>query len=369
MQKRTGSFLKFVAIILLLLVIFCSLGYWYLRNAIYSNDQINFTEENIEEKAQVSQYFNESFKEINPITGDIPNNKVDENINKEIYKEQEGVTNILLLGTDGRTLNESSRSDSIIIATLDNNKKKIKYTSIMRDTYVQIKGHGEDKINSAFAYGGVKLLTDTIYRNFNMKIDKYIVVNFWGFEDIVNELDGIDVNIKEYEIKEINKYIGEVDEVKSPEIYHAGMQHLDGQQALAYSRIRKVGNGSYERTQRQRTVMTEVGKKIMNINPIQYPNMLKAILPYIKTNVEPIQLMNYAYTAYSMGSVEFEGLQLPANELCEGRIYRGSWVLLIDKEQNAKMLNDFIFKDKKYNPKNFDRKQVQYIINEYSSKE
>ncbi|MBK1813669.1 LCP family protein [Clostridium sp. YIM B02505] len=369
MQKRTGSFLKFVAIIFLLLIMLCSLGYWYLRNTIYSNDKINFTEENIEEKVQVGQYFNKSFKEINPIIGSISNNEMNENINAETYKEQEGITNILLLGTDGRTLNESSRSDSIIIATLDNNHKKIKYTSIMRDTYVQIKGHGEDKINSAFAYGGAKLLTDTIYRNFNMKIDKYIVVNFWGFEDIVNELGGIDVNIKEYEINEINKYIGEVDDIKSPKIAHAGMQHLDGQQALAYSRIRKVGNGSYERTQRQRTVMTEVGKKIMNINPIQYPNMLKAILPYIKTNVEPIQLMNYAYTAYSMGSVEFEGLQLPANELCEGKIYRGAWVLLADKEQNAKMLNEFIFKDKKYNPNNFDRKQVQWIINEYSSRE
>ncbi|QAA33876.1 LCP family protein [Clostridium manihotivorum] len=365
MKRKAKKVFKITFIILLIMILSCLSAYMYLRNRIYSSDAISFSEK----EAGIPRYFDSSFQRINPLAGTIALDEENQGFSDQDYKEQEGVINVLLIGTDGRTLNENCRSDSIIIATLDTNHKKIKYTSIMRDSYVQIKGHGEDKINSAFAYGGPKLLIDTIYRNFNIKLDKYILVNFWGFEDIVNELGGIDIEIKDYEIKEMNKYIGEVDKLKSPNIVRPGLQHLDGQQALAYSRIRKVGNGSYERTERQRRVLTEVGKKVMNINPVQYPSILNTIIQYFKTNVEPIQLMNYAYTAYTMGDVAFEGLQLPASELCEGTLYRGTWVFLIDKQQNARILNEFIFNDKKYNPQNVDRRQVQSVIEQYKNKE
>ena len=156
------------------------------------------------------------------------------------YEEVEGITNVLLIGTDGRTEDEAARADSIIIATLDNNNKKVKLTSIIRDTVVDIPEYGEDKINAAFFYGsselnddgklrgfegGADLLMDTIEDNFNIHLDKYVIVNFWGFEEIIDEIGGIEADIKDYEIDEVNKYIGESTGVNSPPITETGLQN------------------------------------------------------------------------------------------------------------------------------------------------
>ena len=121
------------------------------------------------------------------------------------YKEQPGITNILLIGTDARKLDEKARADAIIIATIDNNNKKLKLTSIMRDTLAKIPGHGEQKINAALACGGPELLMQTIKDNFDISLNKYVMVNFKGFQSIIDKVGGIEVDIKDYEIKELNK--------------------------------------------------------------------------------------------------------------------------------------------------------------------
>ena len=108
----------------------------------------------------------------------------------------------------------------------------------MRDTLVNIPGHGEQKINAALAFGGPDLLMKTIKENFNLSLNKYVMVNFNGFTSIINAVGGIDVDVHDYEIKELNKFIGEYEKVKSPKIEKPGMQHLDGVQATAYCRIR-----------------------------------------------------------------------------------------------------------------------------------
>lgn len=282
------------------------------------------------------------------------------------YEVQEGITNILLIGTDARDLKESARSDSIIIATIDNNKDTIKLTSIMRDTLVDIPGYSDQKINAALALGGPELLMKTIRENFSFSVDKYVMVNFWGFEAIIDYLGGIDLEVKDYEIDEINKFIGECDEVKSPALTEAGMQHLDGQQALSFSRIRKVGNGSYERTERQRRVLSEIVNKVKDTNPIKYLGIVNELLPYIQTNIEPTSLLNYAYTVYSFNDLNFQQLQIPINFLAQDCIYRDrGWVLLIDKDQNGKMLNDFIYRDILPDEKNVDYNSLYAIMDKY----
>ncbi|MGL5086194.1 MAG: LCP family protein, partial [Clostridium sp.] len=204
------------------------------------------------------------------------------------YKEVDGITNVLLIGTDGRTLDENSRSDAMIIATLDNNNKKIKLTSIMRDTLVDIPGYGEQKINAAFAFGGPELLMETIKNTFEINLDKYIIVNFWGFEAIIDQIGGIDVDIKEYEIENINEYIGEATQTKSDPITKPGLQTLNGAQALSYSRIRSVGNASYERSERQRTVINKVAEKLVTVNPLKYPGIANEMSKHIRTNIDPL---------------------------------------------------------------------------------
>ncbi|WP_243270474.1 LCP family protein [Clostridium paraputrificum] len=331
MSKKTKIIIT-ISIILALLVGSVVFGYFYVRSKIYSNSDIS----------------------------DITT--------EDSFEEVPGITNILLIGTDARDLNERARSDSIIIATIDNNTKKLKLSSIMRDTFVDIPGYGEQKINAALALGGPELLMKTIKENFNFTLDKYVMVNFWGFEDIIDGIGGIEVDVKDYEIPEINKFIGEVRDVKSPPLTTPGLQHLDGQQALAYARIRKVGNGSYERTERQRRVLDIVAEKMMDVSVVKYPGLLYDLLPSVKTNIEPLTLLNYAYTVSKFGELKFEQLQIPATELSQGGLYRNKgWVLLIDKEQNGKILNDFIYNDKPYSSEDIDKDHFNSVMADYNA--
>ncbi len=331
MSKKTKIIIT-ISIILALLVGSVVFGYFYVRSKIYSNSDIS----------------------------DITT--------EDSFEEVPGITNILLIGTDARDLNERARSDSIIIATIDNNTKKLKLSSIMRDTFVDIPGYGEQKINAALALGGPELLMKTIKENFNFTLDKYVMVNFWGFEDIIDGIGGIEVDVKDYEIPEINKFIGEVRDVKSPPLTTPGLQHLDGQQALAYARIRKVGNGSYERTERQRRVLDILAEKMMDVSVVKYPGLLYDLLPSVKTNIEPLTLLNYAYTVSKFGELKFEQLQIPATELSQGGLYRNKgWVLLIDKEQNGKILNDFIYNDKPYSSEDIDKDHFNSVMADYNA--
>ncbi|MDD7793238.1 LCP family protein [Clostridium sp. 'White wine YQ'] len=285
------------------------------------------------------------------------------------YQEQNGIINILLVGIDGRTLDEKSRSDSIIIATIDTNLKKVKLSSIMRDTLIKIPGYGEQKINAAYSIGGPELLIKTIKENFGVTLDKYVVVNFWGFQDIVDAMGGLDIDVKDYEINEINKYIGEVDTVKSPPLTKSGLQHLDGQQALSYARIRKVGNGDYERVARQKSVVTLLAQKGKEISPIKYPSVANALLKCVKTNIDPMTIFNYAYTFYKFDNPVFEQLQIPATELSQGGEYMDKGrVFLIDAKQNGKVLQDFIFNDKKWESKDYNLASFRSIISQYMAK-
>lgn len=284
------------------------------------------------------------------------------------YKEQPGITNILLIGTDARKLDEKARADAIIIATIDNNNKKLKLTSIMRDTLAKIPGHGEQKINAALACGGPELLMQTIKDNFDISLNKYVMVNFKGFQSIIDKVGGIEVDIKDYEIKELNKFIGEYEKEKSPKITTTGIQTLDGQQALAYARIRKVGDGDYERTERQRRVIDLVTQKFRDLSIVKYPSVMTELSKYIKTNIEPASILNYAYTVSKFESLKFDQLRIPvSDDISWGGMYKNKgWVLIVDKEQSSKIIQDFIFKDIKPTNKSYDisvwkEKLVKYI--------
>jgi LCP family protein required for cell wall assembly len=285
-----------------------------------------------------------------------------------LYEEQKGITNILLIGTDAREIDEPSRSDSIIIATIDDINKNIKFTSIMRDSYVDIPKYKTQKINAAYQLGGPDLLMKTIEMNFRIRLDKYIIVNFWGFEDIIDSVGGLDVNVKEHEIKEINKYIGETREVKSPPLTYTGYQHLDGQQALAYARIRKTDT-EYNRTERQREVLGLLAQKLKSTSLINYPKVMESMLACVRTNIEPASLLNYAYTVSKFEPLEVTQLQVPMTDLSWGGMYNGAWVLLMDKNQNAKVMNDFIFTNKTTTKEELDMEAFKEAISIYKSKE
>lgn len=299
-------------------------------------------------------YFRANFYQA---TGDIT---VEDGEKGPDLREVDGITNVLLIGTDGRTLEESSRSDSMIIASIDANNKNVKLASIMRDTLVDIPGHGQQKINAAYALGGIDLLLKTISQNFNIKLDKYVAVNFWGFEAIIDEIGGLQIDVKDYEIDEVNKYIGEATGLKSPLLDKPGLQMLNGQQALSYARIRKVGNGAYERDERQREVLFKVAEKLKDVSVLKWPGLANSLSGQVKTNIDIPQALNLAYTIMKMPTLDFKQMQIPQNELSWGGLYKNKgWVLLIDKEQNAKVLEEFIFENKEPDSKNFNIKSWQ----------
>jgi len=143
-------------------------------------------------------------------------------------RSEKGIKNILLVGAD-LDENNYSRSDTMMIMTVNSKKNTIKLTSIMRDTYVYIKGHGYEKINHSYAYGGIKLLKHTIENNFKVKIDNYAIVNFEGFASIVEVFEGVELEITDEEKAVIEKYYGEIARTE------VGGYILNGEQALYYS--------------------------------------------------------------------------------------------------------------------------------------
>ena len=290
--------------------------------------------------------------------------------NDSEFKEVEGITNVLLIGVDARDLDEPCRSDSMIIATLDNNNKNVKLTSLFRDTLVDIPGHGEAKLNSAYMLGGPELLIKTVKETYNVSIDKYIIINFWGFETIVDYIGGIEVDVKDYQLEELNKYIGESTGGNDCPVEKAGIQTLNGKQALSYARIRYNVGDEYERTDRQREVIFKVIEKLQNTKPSKYLGVMNTMLEYIKTNIDPLEALNMAYTIYKFPSLDVEQLQIPLVALSETRNYKelGS-VFLMDRLQNASILYNFIYENKYPNEEEFNYDSLKTELQKYANQE
>ena len=290
--------------------------------------------------------------------------------NDSEFKEVEGITNVLLIGVDARDLDEPCRSDSMIIATLDNNNKKVKLTSLFRDTLVDIPGHGEAKLNAAYMLGGPELLMKTVKETYNVSIDKYIIINFWGFETIVDYIGGIEVDVKDYQLEELNKYIGESTGGNDCPVEKAGIQTLNGKQALSYARIRYNVGDEYERTDRQREVIFKVIEKLQNTKPSKYLGIMNTMLEYIRTNIDPLEALNMAYTIYKLPSLDVEQLQIPLVALSETRNYKelGS-VFLMDRLQNASILYNFIYENKYPNEEEFNYDSLKTELQKYANQE
>ena len=287
------------------------------------------------------------------------------------YEEVEGITNVLLVGTDARDLKESARADSIIIATLDNNNKEIRLTSLFRDTLVDIEGYGPHKLNAAMAFGGIDLLKDTIQETYDISIDKYIIINFWGFEAIIDQIGGLEIDVKDYQLDELNKYIGESTGGNDCPVTESGLQLLNGKQALSYSRIRKGVGDEFERTERQREVLFKIAEKLRETNPIKYLGIVNSMLDYLNTNIDPLDALDMAYTIYKFPSLDTKQIHIPVTELSDDMNYGGEvgWVFIMDRKQNTQILHDFIFNDIEPDESQFDYSSLREALSEYRTGE
>ena len=268
----------------------------------------------------------------------------------------EGITNILLVGTDGEYIEKWNRSDSMMVVTIDSKNKDIRISSIARDTYVDIPGYSTEKLTHAYAYEGIDLLKEVFKVNFDLDIDKYIAVNFSSFMEIIDEIGGVVVDVPESGLKSINSmidacynYYSDKDSVGEKEyLTHAGTQRLNGYQALAFSRIRYT-DSAFHREARHREVAESVYKEFAQKGVETYKKCAEIILNNTKTNISPIEMMNLAYTVLKINDKDIDQFQFPLEEYRNGHIIskQKGWVLEWDKEPNLEAWHKFIFGENK----------------------
>lgn len=206
------------------------------------------------------------------------------------------VTNILLIGTDNRVENDTSRSDAMILVSINRKKGRLSMSSFLRDCYVSIPGYGQNRLNHAYQMGGPALLIQTIEENFKIGVDYYAQVDFYDFMDVIDALGGVGVEVTAEELNYLNGYISEINhkenELAGAEVYPegysfvaaAGYQTLNGRQALGYCRIRYIGT-DFGRTGRQRTVLEALFKKAKSSNPLKLFEACRTIMPDLTTNI------------------------------------------------------------------------------------
>lgn len=267
------------------------------------------------------------------------------------------IVNIALFGVDSRSSKTyPPHSDCIIIATIDYKHAKLKLSSIMRDTYVCITGHNKTKITEAYTYGGPRLALNTLNDNFDLNIKDYITVDFSGMTKIIDSLGGITVNVKRYEIKELNRCIAETGEMQRKKyslIKKSGPQTLDGIQTVAYARIRKVGDGDFERTERQRLILNQVIDKLKTVNPTKYPYIVSELLPAVETSLEKSEILALGGKLIFSGISTLEHQRFPIDGYCKGEVVDDVWYLVPKPSLSTtrEQIYNYIFQDIKPVPK------------------
>lgn len=260
-----------------------------------------------------------------------------------------GYRNIALFGIDSRAddYGVGNRSDCIIIASINNETKEVKLISVYRDTYVQIEGHGLDKITHAYSYGGAELAIKTLNMNLDLNITEFVTVNFDSVSDAVDELGGIQMNITAEETQYINGYIDEVSKVtgkKSSHITTAGTQTLDGVQAVAYCRIRYTAGGDYKRTERMRDVIEAMVQKLKTKNLGELNSFADKMLQEVYTNITMGDILSLLPSLASFKIDESMGWPYNVKGYESDRWY-GVPVTL---ESNVIKLHEEVFKDENY---------------------
>lgn len=275
-----------------------------------------------------------------------------------------GYRNVAIFGVDSRAddYGKGNRSDCIIIASINNKTHDVKLISVYRDTYVNIEGHGLDKITHAYSYGEAPLALKTLNENLDLNIKEFVTVNFDSVSDAVDALGGIKMEITAAEVKYINGYIDETSKVtgkKANHITSAGTYTLDGVQAVAYSRIRYTAGGDYKRTERMRDVITAMIAKLKTKSVSEINRIADIILPKVYTNLSTTDLLSMVPALASFNVAESIGWPYETKGITLDRWY-GVPVTL---ESNVKQLHREVFNDSSYEVPSSIKTTSQKIVN------
>ncbi len=327
-------FLRILLALLIIIVIFVlsALGgsWWFLNNKLDKVQYVNIPEEDIE-------------------------------VNEGVEENLEEYRNILLLGLDSTSFT-GSRSDCIILVTINNRTKNVKLTSIYRDSYLDINNYGLDKITHAYAYGGPALSMSSINKNLDLNVKEFATVNFDTVVSVVDAIGGVQIPITSEEVKYINTYIKAVNTQlgrNSSSITTPGTYTLDGVQALAYSRIRYTDGGDYKRTERMRDVLTAVFAKAKTKSIPELNSLLDTLLPHVYTNISKDEIIALLPQAASYNVTDSIGWPYEVKGITLDRWY-GVPVTL---EQNVKKLHEQVFGETDYTVSDTVKSISNKIIN------
>jgi len=295
-------------------------------------------------------------------------------INSNVDSELKGYRNILLLGVDkrkGQDIN-TTRSDAIMILSINKKTNDIKLSSVMRDSYLYFqeesysgsKFYTFDKVTHAHVFGGPTNSIRAINRNLDMNIKDFVRVDWKTVADLVDSIGGITINVKSYEISELNKYIKDTNKSlkgSKKKITHAGKQTLNGVQAVTYCRIRHVGNGDQERGSRMRKAVNAIYKKAKTLKLSQLDAALNKTLPEVTTSMSSSDIMNMMLhmSSYSIKKT----YSFPKKY--DGAMINGvSYTVPITLETNVSALHAQLFGQSGYTP----TQKVQELSNQIVTK-
>lgn len=291
-------------------------------------------------------------------------NEAELGISDGIDENLSGYRNIAIFGVDSRSddYGVGNRSDCIIIASINNKTKEIKLISVYRDTYVQIEGHGLDKITHAYSYGEAPLAIKTLNQNLDLNIKEFVTVNFDSVSEAVDKLGGVQLTITAEETKYINGYIDEVSKVigkTSKHITSAGTYTVDGVQAVAYSRIRYTAGGDYKRTERMRTVIEAMFAKLKTKNLSQINSFADTILPQVYSNISLGDIISLVpdMTKYKVA----DSIGWPYDT--KGKTMDRWYGIPVTLESNVTQLHKEAFGESDYTPSQNVKSISQSIIN------
>lgn len=271
----------------------------------------------------------------------------------EAPMRENGVVNILLIGTDSRENGEDGRSDAMILLSVSSRSKKIYMTSLLRDMYVDIPGHDGNRLNAAYAFGGAELLMETVEKNLDITVNRYVLVNFEAFANLVDAVGGVDLVLSQAEIELVNGYLWEYNILTGrPEgtdymdTTRDGLVHLNGPQALAYSRNRYIGT-DFGRTERQRKILAEVFHKAPGAMLTNPRELTDGLLPNLTTNLTQWECYRLSLMAPKLVTYDIEQSGIPLEGTYENASIRGMAVLKVDFGLNKEHLRKMLFEPQK----------------------
>ena len=275
-------------------------------------------------------------------------------LTEETLETMDQYTNIALFGLDTRqagSLGKGNRSDTIMIASINNKTKDVKIVSVYRDSYLNLANDKYRKCNEAYSIGGPEQAVAMLNMNLDLKIDRYMSVDFLAVSEVVDLLGGIEIDVDEYEIEHLNNYTVETSKVtgkSTTKLKSTGLQTLDGVQATSYCRIRYTKGDDFKRTERQREVLETIAQKAKTMSATKLDEIIKAVFPMCATNMTVDELLAIAKDGLSYNIVDTTGFPFDVQTGSVGSA--GSCVIPVDMEKNVSQLHKYLFNVDNYQP-------------------